>query len=87
MNQTNFNRGLWCDGSITKLSEKEYHLSIPVTEDSATGIYKLLRIDLVLEGISKNYQVITDFKPITVSVRNPKDVKFPKIEDVVVPKK
>ncbi len=86
-NQTNFGRSFQCDGSFAKLSDAEYHLTAPVPEGGATGTYKLLRISLLLEGVWKNYQATTDFKPVTVSVRNPKDVKFPKIEDVVVPKK
>ena len=45
------------------------------------------RCGLAQEGVWKTYQAAADFKPVTVPVRDPKEVKFPKIEDVVVPKK
>jgi hypothetical protein len=85
--QINFRRDFPCDGSFTKLSDTEYHLTAAVLENNATGTYKLQYIGLTLDGVGNGYQADADFKPVTVAVRDSKIVIFPKIENVVVPKK
>jgi hypothetical protein len=86
-NQIQFGRSFSCEASLTKLSDAEYHLAALVPENIAAGTYKLQVISLGLEGVWKNYQAVADFKPVTVAVRDPKEVNFPKIENVTVPKR
>lgn len=74
------------DGSdFTKISDIEYEIAGRVTDDTASGKYKLSWFYLYSNGAEKQYVVGQDFQQVVVvRIENPAHVEFPDVKDITV---
>jgi hypothetical protein len=84
--QTGFRNNITCANVLTKDSETQYRVTIPIDEKIATGQYKLSAIGVTVEGIGNNYQG-KDLPELSLKVKNPKDQpNFAPIKDLKLQK-
>jgi hypothetical protein len=84
LQQGNLSR-VFGSGASKNISDTEYEISGTVGERILTGEYRLASIQVISQGVSKNYTAGSDFQTrIIIKIENPAVADFPQIEDLTL---